>query len=468
MAKNLKIKDLLKQYAVSFVFLISTQFAIAFPIYYELNLNESIKLKNGVTLIVTDMGISSFDSVLNRIAEAWVTIGLNEKFYNLKVGHESNDLIAEGFRIGIDYTLNFQKSVMNPRIILKKDVRLRVSDANETLTPIGSHVYPLFTPWNSGFRTQGWLAVCYNIYQIEGTLPLKAGRYHEGSDLGIWEGQLIRSVCDGIVKKSDDYPNLMEAEILYDKNGNKVGGNPFIIKDKDLPLLYVHTHLGGLSKVYHSGDTIRKGEILGYASARGSSGDWFHLHFGIFHLEQGVFINTYPYLKQWYDESMPHFSDFVSCFDVYKRPGKSVSEYEFVEQVMNNQVKPIHSFSNTISGVVHVREATAEYPFSGTDHIVFNQSAVLKAEVNLPEAIKGELWYGHTGISMVYLNGALIYSGENTNSYHAGKQPFQWDGIMLPCNYRKGENEVVVFIKQTNPYWSFSLRLRDNLGRPIQ
>lgn len=438
-----------------------------FPDYYELNVNDSLTLSDGKILTIKDKGIGAFDSTLNRIAAAYVTIKLNGKTYTLDVGYESDDLIADSYRIGIEFINDYEDVFPNKRIHLEKDVRLRISKANEPLTPEDSHVYPLFTPWNSGFKNQGWLCVCYNIKSLEGHQPAQPQRYHDGFDFGLWEGQLIRSVCTGIVVKPNDFPELMKTKKLYDKNHGHIGGNPLLIKHPELPLVYYYTHISGLSKKYSAGDTITKGEIIGYGSARGSSGGWYHLHFGMIHTEKKIFINPYPFCKEWYAQTMQHYNDFISCFDVYLHEKQNTSEYKFEQKVLDRNIKPSHRFCNTIPGVIHVREAVAKYPFAGLNHVLFNKMAVLRTTVESPEKKDGEIWFGHTGVSRVYLNGNLLYAGENTSPYAAQNQPFQWDSIMKPCKLQKGKNHIIVFIKQTNPYWSFSLRIRDSLGRPL-
>jgi hypothetical protein len=164
---------------------------------------------------------------------------------------------------------------------------------------------------------------------------------------------------------------------------------------------------------------------------------------------------------------MGYYSDFISCFDVYTPNNRKTSEYEFERSVLKGIVAPTNTFCNTIPGVIHMREAVSEYPFTGLNHVLFDRMAVMKSMVNFTENIEGELWFGHSGISRVYLNGKLIYSGENKHPYHAGNKPFHWDRHKIQCKYQKGDNEIVVFIKQTNPYWSFSLRVRDENGNPV-
>ncbi len=459
---------MLKNTIVFYLLIIISPPAIAgFPDYYELNINESIQLTDGTVLKIKDKSVSAFDSTLNRIASASVKIELNGKTHTLNVGYESDDLIADGYRIGIEFISDYEKVFRNKRIHLEKDVRIRVSDANELLTPKDSHVYPLFTPWNSGFRNQGWLCVCYNIKSLEGRQPVQPQRYHDGFDFGLWEGQLIRSVCSGIVVKPNDFPELMKTKKLYDKNHGHIGGNPLLIKHPELPLVYYYTHMSGLSKKYIAGDTIAKGEVIGYGSARGSSGGWYHLHLGMIHLEKKVFINPYPFIKEWYAQTMSHYNDFISCFDVYLPRKQDISGYDFERSVLESKRIPSHNFCNTVPGVIHVREAVAKHPFAGLNHVLFNQMAILKTTVESPEKKDGEVWFGHTGVARVYLNGNLIYAGENSSPYAAHNQPFQWDKTMKSCQFKKGKNQIIVFIRQTNPYWSFSLRVRDSLGRPL-
>ena len=441
-------------------------FSNNFPHYVEMNVGETVTIEDFPSITLISKKVTYRDPVSERIGAAQATLQISDQKIVIPVGYEHNDVIVDDIRLGVEVISDYEFERINDRFHLTKDARIRISRAGEPLMLSGTHVYPLFTPWNNGARTQGWLTICCNINSIEGSIDPQLNRHHDGYDFGTWEGQLVRSVCRGIVVSPDDYPELIEKKLLYNKNNAPISGNPFLVKHPDLPLLYYFTHLSGLARHFKKGDIIKKGQVLGYASARGSSGGWYHLHFGIILIDQHVCVNPYPFLVEWYKESMPHYSDFLSDFDVYYSTDYTQKQLE--EAILNDKIESNKRFHNSLPGVVHLREAVADAPYSGLNHVVFDQFAVLKGEFISDEEMMGELWFGHTGKARLYLNGKQIYSGENKNPYHRSVQPLQVDSQMLQCQFAKGVNYVIIAMEQTNVFWEFSLRPRTRLGLPLQ
>ena len=187
--------------------LLSTASAKAgFPDYYDVNIGDVVKVKWGSPIKIVSKQVTWYDSAYNRLGSAEVIIRVNKKEYTIPVGYENAGTVVENMRIGADYISDYDALFKNNRIRLEKEVRIWVAQANEKLLPENSFIHPLQTPWNSGFRNQNWLAITFNIEDLEGKKDRKTGRYHDGCDLGIWEGQLVRSVSDGIVISPDDYP----------------------------------------------------------------------------------------------------------------------------------------------------------------------------------------------------------------------------------------------------------------------
>ncbi|MBD3289040.1 peptidoglycan DD-metalloendopeptidase family protein [candidate division KSB1 bacterium] len=461
--------NMLKLVRITF-FLVLVFAAIAFgnfPTYIELNVGETVQAGDYPQITLISKKVTFYDSTFSRIGAAEVELRVGDEIVTVPVGYENADVIVNNVRIGTEVISDYESDFINKRFHLEKDARIRILKANEPLMPAGSHVHPLYTPWNSGFRTQGWLTVCVNVDILEGIAENKRNRYHDGWDFGVWEGKLVRSVCRGIIVSPDDYPEFIEKSLLYNKNDAPIGPNCFLVKHPEQPVLYYYTHMSGLARDFKRGEIIEKGEPLGYASARGSSGGWFHLHFSIIHLEKKVHVNPFPFLKEWYAESLPHYQDFLTDFDVYYNPDNLMDRTQFEKDVVLGKIKSSHKFKNSLPGIVHVREAVAEAPFSGLNHVVFNQCAILKGTFECENDMPGELWFGHTGIARLYLNGNLVYEGENKNPYHRKKQPFQWDSQMKQVEFNEGMNEVIIAIEQTNPFWSFSIRPRTRLGIPM-
>ncbi len=439
-----------------------------FPTYVEVNIGETLQVESYPEITLLSKRVTCYDSTFQRIGAAEIELRIGDKNVIVPVGYENPDVMVKNARIGVECIKDYEKDFTNNRFHLTKDARLRISRADEPLMPAGSHAYPLNTPWNSGFRTQGWLTICYNINTLEGKNELKMERYHDGWDLGVWEGQLVHAVCTGIIVSPDDYPELIEKDLLYNKNEARIGPNPFLIKHPELPILYYYTHMSGLTKDFQEGEMITKGEPLGYASSRGSSGGWYHLHFSIIHIDEKIHINPFPFLSEWYAESLPHYQDFITDFQVYDYEDTLLSKDQFEEGVISEKITTSRAFRNSLPGIIHVREAVARSPYAGLNHVLFGQFAVLKSQFTSRGDIPGELWFGHTGKARLYLNGKLIYDGENKDPYHRSIQPFQWDSHMMQTRFIDGKNEIVIAIEQTNPFWSFSVRPRNRLGIKLE
>lgn len=440
-------------------------FSQNFPHYVELNIGETVTLKDFPPVTLVSKKVTFRDAATGRIGAAQATLKVGNSQVVVPVGYENSDIIVGTVRIGVEVISDYEEEFTNQRFHLEKDARIRIAVANQPLMQPGSHIYPLFVPWNNGSRTQGWLTACYNIDGLEGTAEAKIGRHHDGFDFGAWEGQLVRSVCTGRVVSASDYPALLENGLLYDKNDGGIGGNPFLIKQPDLPILFYYTHLSGLTRNFAKGETIHKGEPLGYASSRGSSGGWYHLHFSMIHIDDLVHINPYPFLAEWYKETMTHYQDFLTVYKVYY--SEDMENEDVLVKVLAGKMKPIHKFSNSLPGVIHLREAIAGASYSGLNHIIHNKYAVLEGEFSVPSKMNGELWFGHSGKARLFLNGIKVYDGELENKYHKSKQPLQTDSLMFQCEFKKGVNKIVIAIEQTDVNWSFSLRPRTRLGTPL-
>jgi len=112
-------------------------------------------------------------------------------------------------------------------------------------------------------------------------------RTHEGVDIICASGTPVYSVTDGVVIK---------------KGWNTLGGWRLLIKD-EYGLEYYYAHLSEYAVNVDEGDSILKGQLIGYSGESGyggigTSGQFIaHLHFGIY--ENGIAVNPYFYIKQY-------------------------------------------------------------------------------------------------------------------------------------------------------------------------
>lgn len=243
-----------------------------------------------------------------------------------------------------------------------------------------------------------------------------------------------------------------------------------------MPVLYFYTHLSGLTRDWKEGDRIKKGQIIGFCGDRGSSGGWHHLHFGIVLINDAVCVNPFPFIKEWYLESMPHYLDFLSDFEVYL-PGKDNDLVDQIErEVLSGSRESNSVFHNSLPGAVLLKDALVPIPYvRGRDEFwetpIYEVPgyAVLTTNFNSHETLPGELWVGHTGLLKVYLNGELVYSGEDRTTYifGDGTQPFQWDSKKIKCEFKKGTNRLVFIAHKRDRTWAFTICPRTRLGLPL-
>jgi hypothetical protein len=431
-----------------------------FPCYFEINVGETVNMEGFPPITLLEKRVTSI--VYEKIAAAELDVKIGDTKITVPVGYEFDDVMAGDIRIGTEVISDYEKERPNNRYHLIKDARLRIAHAGKPLMIEGSHVFPLTSPWNGGGQKISWLTM--------------SSRYHDGLDFGSWEGDMTFSVCDGIVVSPDDYPELINKGVIYNKNNARIGTNPFLIKDPDLPVLYFYTHLSGLTRDWKEGEHIRKGQIIGYCGDRGSSGGWHHLHFSIVLINDAVCVNPFPFIKEWYLESMPHYLDFLSDFEVYL-PGKENDPVDQIErEVLSGSRKSSAAYHNSMPGAVLLKDALVPIPYvRGRDEFwktpIYEAPgyAVLTTNFISHDTLQGELWVGHTGLLRVYLNGDLVYSGEDKTPYifGDGTQPFQWDSQKIKCDFRQGANRLVMVALKRDRAWAFTIRPRTRLGLPL-
>lgn len=114
-------------------------------------------------------------------------------------------------------------------------------------------------------------------------------RQHEGCDIMADQGTPVYAVCGGVVTK---------------KGWLTLGGWRLGIQSED-GIYYYYAHLSAYAQGLEEGDTVQKGQLLGYVGdtgygPEGTSGQFApHLHFGMYADSGQTAFNAYPYLKAW-------------------------------------------------------------------------------------------------------------------------------------------------------------------------
>ena len=116
------------------------------------------------------------------------------------------------------------------------------------------------------------------------------GRSHEALDIMAPHGTPVRAVEDGTIAK------------LFESRGG--GGLTIYQFDPSETFCYYYAHLDGYALGIREGQTVRRGQVIGYVGSTGNaSPDAPHLHFTIFQLTperkwwKGEPLNPYPVFK---------------------------------------------------------------------------------------------------------------------------------------------------------------------------
>ncbi len=119
----------------------------------------------------------------------------------------------------------------------------------------------------------------------------RGGRAHEAMDLMAAEGTPVVAVDDGRVAK------------LFTSEGG--GGLTVYHFDPEGRLAYYYAHLARYAEGLKEGDSLRKGQVIGYVGHTGNADPAApHLHFAVFrlgperHWWQGEAVNPYAALRR--------------------------------------------------------------------------------------------------------------------------------------------------------------------------
>ena len=128
-------------------------------------------------------------------------------------------------------------------------------------------------------------ALVDSFYEGRGT-----SRMHEAIDILAPRNTPVVAVEDGIIER-----------LWYSDNG----GNTIYEFDPSRTYAYYYAHLENYAGGLKEGQSVRKGEVIGYVGTSGNAPpDTPHLHFTIFkltpakHWWEGTAINPYPILKE--------------------------------------------------------------------------------------------------------------------------------------------------------------------------
>lgn len=115
-------------------------------------------------------------------------------------------------------------------------------------------------------------------------------RAHEAVDIPAPRGTPVLAVADGVVRKL--FTSVRGGLTLYE----------FDLEER---YCYYYAHLDGYAPSLREGQSLRKGELIGYVGSTGNAGkDSPHLHFAVIRLGPekqwwgGVAVDPYPLLAR--------------------------------------------------------------------------------------------------------------------------------------------------------------------------
>jgi murein DD-endopeptidase MepM/ murein hydrolase activator NlpD len=115
--------------------------------------------------------------------------------------------------------------------------------------------------------------------------PRSGGRIHEGIDLMASLGQEVYAVNNGVLWR----------QIVNGEPNSTLSGNAWYLKLPD-GTYYFYGHLSAFAANLKIGDTVIRGQLIGYVGDTGNPGPGnYHLHFEV-HPKGGDAVDPYPLL----------------------------------------------------------------------------------------------------------------------------------------------------------------------------
>ncbi len=229
---------------------------------------------------------------LSGIDKQFSEFKIENKVVRLKVSKLSTPTIVEGLRIYLADNAYVKSLTNSERIhgLLVKDALISVSDASSPLLNPNRYAFPIST--QDGYEWK--LGESSHMFAYLGPRWNDRTRFraHEGIDFDMHDGRGIEK--HPVVAVEDGDVEWALRELGGDQNEGSV-----LIRSASQPnIYYVYKHLYSKLMFVNDGDTVRKGDTIGYIWG---DGIWGHLHFSI------VFRDTTPAYHDRYTNSINMF-----------------------------------------------------------------------------------------------------------------------------------------------------------------
>ena len=262
----------------------------------ELNTGESrdIKLSNGDIVKLSLLEIKEVrDSLRNAIRAAFIRISIDGEEITLNTGTYNLPVSVGKVKIDCPSVKGFNPIENEEPGRPDWDARFRLWPKGSAYIKAGTFVYPIKQKWFASM-TQSGNEPTY-VDWGEGSVD-KNIYYHYGHDIGGAEGMdEIVSATDGLVVSSNkdilegynDFPGDIRMDVVYIVN--------------NLGWYFRYSHLDSTDPAIKPGNTVKKGQRIGFIGKQGGSGGWVHLHFQISYksISTSTWVTEDAYVYCW-------------------------------------------------------------------------------------------------------------------------------------------------------------------------
>lgn len=212
-----------------------------------------------------------------------------------------------GIQIECTVVRNYLRNSNHNDWAIEKDARLRIYPYTGRFIKEGVFGFPLDAKLFSSKTQMG----NEPTYVGGESLSRQKIYYHSDLDFGGVDGLVnLYSTTDGVVLSigtNYDYLLSVAPNIKYEFALRPLKDQILILDP--MGFLHVYAHLNSFATELSPGSEVRKGDFIGTLGKKGGSGNWSHLHYGMYAQQlsgQMARIDPYPFIVQSYiDEYKP-------------------------------------------------------------------------------------------------------------------------------------------------------------------
>ncbi|MBI2933202.1 MAG: M23 family metallopeptidase [Planctomycetes bacterium] len=426
----------------------------SFPETVELDLQESHTLTltdnqtRTVKLLNTSLVHSSPGGYQGGNVTVWATAtievsgdGLPPVSAEIPAAHFHRPRIIHDVRVMVDVTREFNDNNLRDGGGTDKAARLVLSDGRSTMTDVSRYRYPFPSQlWQEGSNVTHWQALQGN---------LDGGLYHHGGfDQGMPRGTPVYSWHGGTVVREDrGFDRTVRLRNADDGRSE-----------------YEHSalHFDAVDPAL-DGQRVEQGAYLGTSGVA----TWPHIHWA----------NDYswgPTLAEWYvAQNDPIKLSYVKSwlaagpYDAGMGVDSLAGESTAAPNAPTWKV-----WDNMVPGVVMVREALTDYPYSGWADVngsYAGKVAYLFVYAHSNTAQNAVLRVGHSDPIKAWWNGyPVIDNAESVDTPGTTSPSIVVDRFQVPISLQAGPNRLLIKTMNAGPEsWQVCARISDDAGNVL-